>query len=71
MDDTWPALKPCPFCGSKVSWDCFGDDEDFVPACTNTECYAFVPQGGEGIDRERMAELWNLRVGENEGKSDD
>lgn len=57
-----PELKPCPFCGSKVVWDCFGDEEDFVPACTNSECYAFTPQGDNGIERFAMATLWNTRV---------
>lgn len=58
---TEPALKPCPFCGSKrvgiIEPDYFGDD-NWVARCHC--CGANV----SGIDRKDAIETWNRRVKE-------
>lgn len=58
---TEPALKPCPFCGSKciilIKPDYYSDD-DWVAKCDN--CGANVYD----IDEEEVIKTWNRRMNE-------
>lgn len=59
-------IKPCPFCGSKVTVDNINpkdaDEEMYMFECTNDDCALATCFGDYSTDRTSAIKKWNKRV---------
>ena len=56
-------IKPCPFCGSKVTVENIGADEEaYMFECTNDDCASATCFGDYSTDRATAIKNWNKRV---------
>lgn len=59
-------IKPCPFCGSKVTVDNINpkeaDEEMYMFECTNDNCAAATCFGDYSTDRATAIKNWNKRA---------
>lgn len=59
-------IKPCPFCGSKVTLENINpkdaDEEMYMLECTNDDCASAVCFGDYSTDRATAIKNWHKRV---------
>lgn len=56
-------IKTCPFCGSEVTVENIGADEEaYMFECTNANCTAATCFGDYSTDRATAIKNWNKRV---------
>lgn len=56
-------IKPCPFCGSEVTVENIGADEEaYMFECTNANCAAATCFGNYSTDRATAIQNWNKRA---------